>query len=329
MNDSKGEQEMTSRFRKTVGQGDLKKRTEESYNSKDDSGKFRGYIKSSIPIKQWKCDEGDHVIDILPWLAGKNNPNGLEENDGTHKVEVFAHYGIGVNENSYVCPQLTIGKPCPICEYRNAMKKEDNYDEDAFKALNAKRRVIYQVCVFDTPKTEAAGVMYWDASFHLAEKNIVALAKNNRTGEFIPFADPDKGKTIEFTREGKGITTDYTALKFTEREPIPDDVLDQCVCLDDYIEILSYEELTNALGLSNKRQSSSPPTPPPSRRQAPVQKEEEYNDDLPFDNGSSKGEESEPAQPTRRPRREETAPEPVVESKPEERPTRLRRTRRE
>lgn len=112
---SKGEIEMTSRFRKTVGKSDLKKRTEESYASKDDSGKYRSFVSTSIPLKQWKCDEGDHIIDIIPFLAGANNPNGLEKDEGTHKVEVYAHYGVGVNENAYVCPQLTLRKPCPIC----------------------------------------------------------------------------------------------------------------------------------------------------------------------------------------------------------------------
>lgn len=163
--------------------------------------------------------------------------------------------------------------------------------------------------------------MWWESSYHLSEKNIVAIAKNNRTGEFIPFADPDEGKTIEFTREGKGVTTDYTGFKFVDREPIPDEVLDQAVCLDDYIQILSYDELKSVLGVSNNTHRNSSP------KSAEVDE-----DELPFDKGSDRDEQKEPEQPSRRQRREtleEKDDTPKLEEAPapEERPTRLRRRR--
>lgn len=350
---------MVSRFRKKVGKGDLKKRTEESYASKDDSGKFRNYIDPAIPLKQWKCEEGDHTIDIIPFLAGENNFNGLKKDTGTHKIEVYAHSNIGINENAYVCPQLTISKPCPICDARAAMKKRPDYDEDEFKALAPKRRVVYQVCVYDSSKTEAMGVMYWESSFHLSEKNILAIAKNNRTGGFIEFADPDTGKTIEFTREGKGVSTDYVGFKFLDREePISDEILDQAVSLDEYVKILSYDELKEIFQGSDEEdekplkrrtkrkeepeeeeEEETPKTKVRKKREPEPEPEEEI-DDIPFDKDSDETEEeTESDEPPQRRSRRNSSSEETLESRvkkrsaPKEeeeeapRPTRLRRRR--
>jgi len=323
-----------SRFRKLVGKGDLKKRTEESYATKDDSGKFRSYVSSTMPLKQWKADDGDHVIDIIPFITSEKNINKLPAGTGAHKVEVFVHFGIGMNENAYVCPALTLSKECPICEYRNAMRKQDNYDEAVYKALAPKRRVVYNVCCYDSTKDKANGVMFWESSFHLAEKNIVAIAKNKRTGEFIEFADPDVGKTIEFSKVGKGLNTAYEGFKFLDRdEIISDEILDKAVDPSDYIDILSYDELEKIFDGEASTKSESPKREIPERK--PVMNKQEDNDDLPAQFGGSEKTDETEEQPRRKrteslegnvaARREETKSDAAGEE--EERPTRLRRRR--
>lgn len=321
-----------SRFRKLVGKDDLKKRTEESYATKDDSGKFRSYISSTMPLKQWKADDGDHVIDIIPFITSEKNINKLPAGTGAHKVEVYVHFGIGMNENAYVCPSLTMGKDCPICEYRNAMRKQDNYDEVAYKALAPKRRVVYNICCYDSTKDKSSGVMYWETSFHLSEKNIVAIAKNKRTGEFIEFADPDVGKTIEFSKVGKGLNTSYEGFKFLDRdEIISDETLDKAVDPSDYIDVLSYDELCVIFDGEASVAKKEIPKRPEVKKEVI---EEEQNDELPFNNGSEKLEavsEPEDAVPTRRRRTEslESNVEAAKAEEPsaEERPNRLRRRR--
>lgn len=274
-----------SRFRQlsaTVG-SDLTKRVEESYATKDDNGKYRSYIKNDIPLKKWTCDEGEHIIDIIPFITEENNINGLPADRFAHKIEVFVHFGIGMNENAYLCPSQTLGLPCPICEFRAQMKKQEDYDEKMYKELNAKRRVVYNLCVYDTTKTTQEDTMYWEASYHLAEAKIAAIAKNNRTGEFTPFADPDRGKTIEFARKGKGVLTDYVGFKFVDRqEPITDETLDKAVDFSKWIEIPTYEELEAVFygnsTTSVKTEKPAPaPTERPSRRPSPME-----TDELPF-----------------------------------------------
>lgn len=271
-----------SRFRQLSAQigNDLTKRVEESYATKDDNGKYRSYIKNDIPLKKWTCDEGEHIIDIIPFVTGANNINGLPADRHAHKIEVFVHFGIGMNENAYLCPSQTLGLPCPICEFRAQMKKQEDYDEKMYKELNAKRRVIYNLCVYDTTKTTQEDTMYWEASYHLAEAKIAAIAKNNRTGEFTPFADPDRGKTIEFARKGKGVLTDYVGFKFVDRtDPISDATLDKAVDFSDWIEIPTYDELDAAF--YGNTPSASVKTERPIRTERPVEKRIEVSEERP------------------------------------------------
>jgi len=233
-----------SRFRAAAGAADdLVKRTKESYNSKDSSGKFELYISKDIPIPQWKCKEGDHILDILPWMAGPNHPT--TPNKGTYLLDVWVHKKVGVSESDYLCLSRNYGKPCPICEDLANLKKARTYDEQYVKDMSPKRRVVYCIQVYDSAKEEEAGPYWWEASHFLSEKNIVAIAKNRRTGGYIPFSNPDTGKTVEFTREGSGATnTKYAGFKFTDRDyVISDDLLDKVPPLEDYLIVLDYEDL--------------------------------------------------------------------------------------
>ncbi len=236
------------RFRDVVQSGELVERTKQAYEQKDASGKFQPYVNSSIPLKQWKCTDGQHVIDILPWLATENNFNKFKVNEAVWRAEVHVHFGIGPNENAYVCPNMTLGikYPCPICEYRAELKKHANYSEKDYKDLAPKWRVVMQIISYDPPDNGQT-VYWWESSHHLSSKKILDIAKSGKGGGFIPFMDPDlKGRHICFRKEGIKDKTDYVGFVLEAREPgdeIPDEILDQTVAIEDYIEILSYEDL--------------------------------------------------------------------------------------
>lgn len=253
-----------SRFREVATDEDLTARTEQSYNSRESSGKYNDYFTDDLPLPKWFCNEGDHALDVIPFLAGDKHPN-VAEGRPTHNVDLFVHFGIGVTESAYICPARMGKGKCPICEYQAELKKQKNYDEDYVKSFNAKRRVVYNVLVYDTPKDEDAGMMIWEASHHLAEKNIMAIARNKRSGGFVKWASPDVGKTIEFTREGKGISTKYVGFTFSDREDaqgnpvkITDEQLEEAIQLDQYLNILTYDELKEVLGDTTLPEEDSP-----------------------------------------------------------------------
>ena len=243
-----------SRFREMATDDDLTKRTEQSYNNRESSGKYNDYFTDDMPLQKWYCGEGDHSVDVIPWIATAAHPN-VKENKPTHNIDIFVHFGIGVTESAYICPaRMGIGK-CPICEFQAELKKRKDYDEDYVKSFNAKRRVVYNVLVYDTPKDEDAGMMLWEASHHLSEKNIMAIARNKRSGGFVKWTSPDVGKTVDFTREGKGKGTKYIGFTFVDREDaqgnqvvITDDILDETIEIEKYLDIKTYDELVEILG---------------------------------------------------------------------------------
>ena len=295
-----------SRFRQAQGTADdLVKRTQESYRTKDSSGKFETYLSKNLPLQQWKCKDGDHIIDIIPWLSGNNYPH-MEEGKATYLLDLWAHMKIGVNECSYLCPSRNYDKPCPICEDIANMKKKAGYDEKYVKSISPKRRIVYAIMCYDSAKEEEAGPYIWEASHWLTEKNISAIARNRRTGGYVAFANPDTGKSIEFTKEGTGEGTKYTGYKFGDRDyTISDEILEAVPSLDQYIELLPYEDLKNIYLGSSGDGEEEPQT------EQNYDKEEEDTSYEPAPKEEKKEEKKEETRTSRAPltRRDQASPE--------------------
>jgi hypothetical protein len=241
---------MTSQMR---SRKDLKeqllKRGEESYERKDDSGRFGSIFRKDLKgVKFWKCGEGEHQIDILPWLIGNQYPSKnytVEPGDPVYLLDIWVHYNIGPDEDTVVCLSKNYGNPCPICEHVNALRKEEVVDDNLIDRIKAKRRSIYQIICYDSASEEEKGVQIWDVAYFFMEKHLAELSKKPKGGGYITFADPDDGKQIFYKRKGTGMTnTEYIAHQFMDREyKIHDDDLDACIALDDAIIVLPYEEL--------------------------------------------------------------------------------------
>lgn len=224
-------------------------RLQDSYNSKDDSGKFKSiFIKDAVGnIPKWKCSEDEHFINIIPYFAGKNNPN-VKEGKLTHNLDIWVHGKVGINEDSYICLARSYGKKCPICDEQAEIRKQDDYDEKYAKSLNPSRRVIYNIECLDNDKEVKKGLQLFDVSHYLFGKELEEIAKKPRGGGFILYGDPDEGKIVFFRKAGSGPTnTKYSAFKFEDRdEPITDELLDSALVLDNIIHIPTYEEVYNA-----------------------------------------------------------------------------------
>ena len=62
------------KFDREKAKEDLLKRTKESYNSKDFAGAGPAYLKP-LPRPFWKCKEGKHIFDLIPWVASDKYPS--------------------------------------------------------------------------------------------------------------------------------------------------------------------------------------------------------------------------------------------------------------
>lgn len=214
----------------------------------------RSYFKDGLEgVNFWNPKEGDHILDIIPYAAGPNDPS-VKEGDLTYVLEVYIHPDVGGIENqTMICLEKTYKKPCPICEHRRVLQKE-GADEDLVKSLQPKRypRSIYNIVCYDSEKDESKGVQVFDASHYLFEMYLLKLAQGaSRSGQrptgFIPFADPEEGRSIRFTRQGTSTNTRYIAHAFEARNyTIPKDILESAHCLDQLIHIPTYDEVYGA-----------------------------------------------------------------------------------
>lgn len=184
-------------------------------------------------IKQWKPNDGDNRIRILPptWKGAKH-----------HGVDLKVHYGVGADRQTYLCLHGMLGKDDPIHEAYLRAKAELNEDEnnkdlkELVSQLKAKARVGIYLVDRDHPKE---GVQFWAMPGGL-DMDLVQVMQDKRTGEVLPIDDPEEGYDIEFTKTGKMRNTEYKGiavarrssplgdnkwLKFAMENPIPDQLV--------------------------------------------------------------------------------------------------------
>lgn len=240
---------------------ELRKRVKESGDRKEDSGRWRTFLDPAkiegIPI--WKPEKGEHIIDILTYKTGPNDPY-LDEGKWAYVLDVWVHQGVGVNEDNYVCLARNWEKPCPICDFQKEYMLHENFNEKIANSLYPKRRTVYNIICYDSTKEEDKGIQIWEVAHFFIEKDLSSLAKDRRTGEPITFSHPETGMSLSFEikagtyQDAEGNTrpsTVYVGLKFEQRDynlwdlyQDEDGNLDiKPYCLDDLIKIPTYEEL--------------------------------------------------------------------------------------
>ncbi len=247
---------------------------------------------------------GSYRLEIVPYEvpsnpAGGQNPNA-EPGELWYERTFFIHRGIGVDENSYVCPSKTAGKPCPICEYRRELMWSKDGDEDMIKALAPKQRQLWNV--YDHADAEK-GVQIWDVSFHLFGKQLkAAIANADEDDGWEYFADPEDGMTLrvgmgEKSFAGNSFLECETVNFKARRQPLSDEILDAAQPLDNLLILLPYDKL-KSIFLQEEGQDSAP-------EGTPSQKEVDddfalKNDDDPPPKKRKTKTEKEPEQPKKR-----------------------------
>jgi len=226
----------------------LKKQEEEAQGG---SGVFKGDLK----IQRWKPKEGQHMIDVVPYFAGKNDSPEARE-DGTYMFSYGVHYRVGIDEKTYVCPRTIPGwedRRCPICEHAAKMKQE-GMDFDDYKVFFPKKRELYNVIVQDSEKERDKGVQVFDVSYHFMGKLLEPIMKKPiRAGmedvdPYIDFAlETTDGKTIAFSigskKVGKDTYPTYTGHRFVDRDYDLEEYLDDTYILDEILYVPSYDEI--------------------------------------------------------------------------------------
>ena len=218
---------------------DLMKSHTDSYQRKDDKGIQYGSIfkKGKIPegVSFWKPDKEQHIIDIIPWIAGSQHPH-KKEGEATYLLDIWVYMGVGPTNEMFVAPSSNFKKADPIAEY---IKREGG---EAFKKNRAKRRCLYWVWVHDSAEEEEKGPQLWEVAHFFFEDPISEIALLPKGGGMQLFSMPDvkHGKQIMFNIKVSGKFKDdegkdrdsisYTGHKFLDRaEAIPDKYVEFCM----------------------------------------------------------------------------------------------------
>lgn len=167
-----------------------------------------GYFPSEIPFFTPRV--GDNIVRILP------PPPGSEW--GHFGVKLHIHYGIGVDENPYLCLAKMKNEACPICEERERASRAGEGDlSDALRP-----RTGCAVFVIDRGQ-ENKGPMLWTMPTTV-DKEVSKQLWDPTSGEVLLVDHPEEGFDLSFSREGQGLKTKYGGFKFSRRSsPLHDD----------------------------------------------------------------------------------------------------------
>jgi hypothetical protein len=201
-------------------------------------------------VKQFQIKKaGAHRFDIIPYILKVESPFadiGKPHYERTYHV----HRGIGADSDTVVCPKKTFGKPCPICDARARMMKDEDADEELIKSLGPKERQLFQVIDAREP---SEGIQILEMSYHLFGRvldtrlrSIEEEDEDEQDHEY--FSDPETGYLIRASFEEKQFarTTYYecTSIDFKDRkEQYENDIIEESYCLDDMLIEMSYDDL--------------------------------------------------------------------------------------
>jgi len=191
-------------------------------------------------------------LDFLPYrVTDPHHPDRDEElgiaveGELWYKRPYKLHRNIGINNETIVCP-TSVGKPCPICEYRARLLKEGSkWDDDAVRALRPSDRNLYVVVPLGHREYEEKPHV-WDISQACFQKALNEELEEDEDRAVFP--DLEEGYTlrIRFSEEkfGKNTFADTSRIDFIERDSVySEDILEQVPNLDEVLTILPYKEI--------------------------------------------------------------------------------------
>lgn len=281
---------------------EYKPRTKEQVRARANQkgGMFDSTFKDGL--KQLKVGEGDHTYRIMPPTWDDADHYGLE---------VMIHYGVGPDNQAYLCREKLEKGTCPICAER---RKAERKDPDYAKELAPTKRVL--LWVIDRDK-ESEGPQLWSCPWTL-DRDIAMQSQDKKTGEVFAVDDPYEGYDVSFTRSGADQRTKYGGIQLARRSsPLAEDEDE----LDDWLDYIQDNPLTECLVYYDEEYIAGIFAGGEAKRD----KEDEEQEESPRTRSSRRREREEPeeeeeAPPPRRSRREREEPE-------EERPTSRRTSR--
>lgn len=237
-------------------------------------GDFDSMFKDTAKLYRFK--DGDNRIRILPAL------------DQDHwGVEIWVHYNVGPDEQSYLCLEKHKQEPDPIVEEMLALKSE-GLDKDELNKMKAKQRLLLWVIDRNNPEE---GPMLCSMPWTV-DRDIINLCHDPDTGEYEVIEDPLEGYDVIIKRAGQGQRTQYTVQlpRRTSALSTDDDEMEEWLAfaeenpLEDQLVFYDYDHIAKVFGGASVGNADEDPdedgeeeeeVPRSSRRRSRAQQDED------------------------------------------------------
>lgn len=226
-------------------------------------------FKFPKPVTYFSAKEGKNSITILPYtIKTANHPlvvsGSANVGDSDYVLNLYVHKYIGPTQANCVCLKQ-FGKPCPICEQMELLKKQGK--EDDAKQLRASKRVFYNI----EDANDVGKVKLFESSEFLFEKELIDEASANvqSGGAFVDFCQQSPQMRINFrgAKQARGgfEFIEFKGFSFDKLDhDVSDDLYSQVTSLDEFLKIPTYEEAENMLmGTTNVETKSEVIDNPP------------------------------------------------------------------
>jgi hypothetical protein len=246
------------------------------------TGASYGYLNLPKGISVFSPEPGGKsYLDFMPYVVTSDrHPDGIETGDIWYKRPFKAHRNIGADKTSVVC-LTSIGKKCPVCEYRAQMIK-DGRDKSETDALKPSARNLYVVIPKKNKKLEEKPHVL-DISQAMFQNLLAEELEEDDSHEVFP--DLEQGLTLKIRWDSKTIGgskpfAEASRIDFEDRdEAYSEDIMEEIPDLDSMLNILSYKELEKKfLEMEDEEEEEEPTKPTPRKPKAPEPDDDDEED---------------------------------------------------
>lgn len=216
-----------------------------------ESKKSFGYLNlpKGVPILNLEVDTPRLDIDIIPYtVTDSRHPDQDTEYDIATEGSLWyrrpfkVHRNVGPDNDTVVCLR-SVGRKCPICEYREKRAKE-GAEKEELRELYGKSRSLYVVIPLGVKKHEEVPTI-WDMSDKLFQEILndeLSISEEDRC-----FPDLENGRTLTIKLRWKTLGNnsypEVRSISFSKRDPYPEKILDEVPNLDEVLKVLDYETI--------------------------------------------------------------------------------------
>jgi hypothetical protein len=218
------------------------------------AGSSYGHLLLPRGTSVFNAEPGSRVLlDFIPYIVTDEKHPDRDDDKGNalpgdpwYKRPYSLHRNVGAGNDSAVC-LASIGKKCPICEYR-AKRMKEGAEKEETDTIKPSRRNLYVVIPLDSKKNEAVPHIF-DISQFLFQELLNKELKEDENMEVFPALDEGLSLKVRFDSNTVGTSKPFaeaSRIDFIERDTqYEESLLEEVPNLDEVLIILTYKQLEN------------------------------------------------------------------------------------